>query len=127
MNTMTNSVDHVHCKFGGKSYHWFSDRFYLDEISKSQEKLSPLAVARGDFEDDNDGGNDAGLCSSQTHLASLTTQPSPYFSRRALVGSLVSRRDLVSCILMTYSCRLSAVKEEFPTLLATEVMFFSLL
>jgi hypothetical protein len=133
----------VFCQFEGKRYAWSSDRFYLDEIEQRQK--SGRAHDEGITDNDVSGGIHAkgdsgtshhhyqsrGTATTTSTLASSSLsrpllqqqQPSfsPYFSRRALVESLVGRGDLLGCVLMTYSCRLSSVKAEFPTLLATEV------
>jgi hypothetical protein len=85
----------IHCTHNNVRYEWHSDRFYLDE---------PVA----NFRTDEAFQSDEGTANSTV---------SPYFSRSALVESLVDSRELEAVIIQTYSLRLSALKNEFPTLL----------
>jgi len=100
----------VECKHQGQRYKWLSDRFYLDEVEKNVK--SPLSIAFGDESDEEEP-----MCPS------FGCKVSPYFCRGALVGSLIAQNSLEACVLMTYSCRLSCLKKEFPTLFETEVIF----
>jgi hypothetical protein len=123
-----SSATNIEFQHESRRYFWLSDRFYIDEVKVGKDTKSPLAVACGDQSDEENEKSTNHFFGDQLVASGTTLAPSrccaihPFFSRGALVGSLVARNELEACVLMTYSCRLSSLKEEFPTMLATEVV-----